>query len=140
MTGLTAQNWQDQHSLINVGLRYARGIDDRDFDLILSCFTEDAVWFNHVGHANIEAAMREFLSRCGATQHITTNFEPMIEGDAGAMRSLFMATHCQLATGAPFVIGGRYIDRFTVDRGEWRIERRVIHVDWRSGELADRSE
>jgi len=126
-----------ERGLIDIGLRYARAIDNRDFALVLTCFTEDAIWFGRTGHREIEAAMRAFLSRYGTTQHITTNFEPVVLERTGTMRSLYMATHCQLGTGAPFVIGGRYQDRFVSTPGGWRIMERVVHVDWETGLRAE---
>ena len=133
----------DERAIVAVGLRYARALDTRDWDLLAGCFQPDARWGARdttvEGRAAIRAKAAAALSDLDATQHVTTNFEVTLDDDRAAMRSYFVATHMRRGadgTEARFVVAGTYVDAFVLTSDGWQIARRTIHPMWSSGEQA----
>ena len=64
-----------------------------------------------------------------------SNHQVAIDGDAATCRCYFQAQHVRHGTegGDNFIIAGRYEDRLVRTAGGWRIEHRVLTVDWTEG-------
>jgi hypothetical protein len=120
-------------------LRFARGADRSDLDLMRSAYWPDAT----DDHGNFSGNALEFtafavdvLKRFRATMHFITNTAVTFPGDGQAhAESYFYAYHEHLpepGVGPTMVtlVGGRYIDRFEERHGEWRILARVVTMDW----------
>jgi len=135
----------------DVTMRYARGVDRLDWDLVRSCYHPDA--FDHHGtyqgdvNGFIEFFRREALHFEG-TLHMMANF--MVDVDLGRGRAQ-AETYCMAYHWTPpgddaFVLltGARYVDGFESRGGQWRIAHRRCIVDWSHKEasrpwgLADR--
>jgi 3-phenylpropionate/cinnamic acid dioxygenase small subunit len=135
-------------------LRYARGVDRGDLDLVLSAFHEDATadhgagftgnahaaWTKRLGHdpdpmdrVGIgDADIRDDRLVTGQhhiTNHIV-NVEP--EGDRARSEAYFLAYYLTDRGGRRYLasVGGRYVDRFERRDGEWRISQRISVHDW----------
>jgi hypothetical protein len=135
-------------------LRYARGVDRADVDLVLSAFHADATADHGAGFTgNAHAAWTKRLGpdadpmdrvgigegeprddRLISCQHHITNHIVELDtaGDHARSEAYFLAHylterggHCYLAS-----VGGRYIDRFERRGGEWRIAQRTSVHDW----------
>ena len=121
----------DVHRQVSdVLVRYATGIDRRDWDLLSTCFADDLVadygdigsWH---GPAEITAWMRDVHEPCGYTLHRITNVavNPIGPGRVGA-RSYVDA----LVLGADNLSGahatGFYDDELVETPDGWRIARR----------------
>ncbi|MFA5883943.1 MAG: nuclear transport factor 2 family protein [Acidimicrobiia bacterium] len=139
----TVRLWAESE-IRRVLLRYARGIDRLDLELVRSCYHPDAT----DSHGSFDGTVDEYvtwvervLRRYDATMHLLGN--PLVElddgdGDPAAppsaadVETYGMAFH-RAAGGPPernLVTGFRFVDRFECRDGEWRIARRVAVTEW----------
>ena len=128
----------DRQAIVDVVLRYCRGIDRLDLDLVRSCYHPDAT----DEHGTFLGTRDEYvdwvagiLTRFTGTMHVVANQLIEVDGDADA-------AHCETYGvayhwGEPlddarrnFTTGFRYVDRFARRDGEWRIARRVAAREW----------
>ena len=89
------QGLQDKLEIQELLARYARGVDDRDWDLYRSVFTEDA----HIDYTSAGAIagprdeVAAFLAKVFVSipwsQHFITNIEIALDGDAAHVRAMF---------------------------------------------------
>jgi hypothetical protein len=131
--------WRAEREISRVILRYARGVDARDFEKVRGCFHSDARirygdWFS----GDLEAAMAFLLDsipRLQSTLHIFGT--PWIELDLDAETAECETYAVNSATYQPDsegvviqnVSGTRYLDRFACRDGHWAIlERRNLRV------------
>ncbi len=121
----------DRHEIWQVLLRYGRGLDRFDVDLVRSCYFDDAIddHGRFVGKADdfIEWAnetSRNFISH----QHAVLNHWCELDGDDAYTETYYMFTG--VAAQPPHLLStGRYIDHFQKRNGEWRIANRVTIVE-----------
>jgi len=122
-------------------LRYVRGIDRLDLDLVRGCYHPDAT----DAHGSFGGTVDEFvvwvervLRRYDATMHVLGNplveFAPTPDGVpvAADVETYGMAFH-RTAGGPPehnLVTGFRFVDRFEARAGDWRIVRRTAVTEW----------
>jgi 3-phenylpropionate/cinnamic acid dioxygenase small subunit len=118
-----------RHDITDVLVRYATGIDSRDWSLFRSCFTDDCeadygpigAW--HSADA-ITAWMKEAHEPCGHTLHRITNvgIEPLGEGIAvrSYVDAIVMGPDNTSGTNAI----GFYDDVFRHVEDGWKIARR----------------
>lgn len=133
----TPEELLDRQQIADVILRYARGIDRLDFDLVRSCYHPDA-YDDHGGlKGNVEeflAGAADFLPKWTATQHFMGNMLIELEGDRARAETYAVAYHRREhadGSGKDDVMGIRYVDRFEKRLGEWRIAYRVVAMEWR---------
>lgn len=120
-------------------LRFARGADSSDLELMRSAYWPDAT-DDHGNFSGNALQFTEFaievLKRFRVTMHFITNTAITFPADRRAhAESYFYAYHEHLPEpgGGPAMVtlvGGRYIDRFEERSGEWRILARVVTMDW----------
>jgi hypothetical protein len=134
-----------ERCLLRVPLTYARGIDRRDWELVRSCFHDDA----YVQGSRTTAALDEYLPqlRTGVeyfpmTMHFVGNQIADVgeDGSSGHVETYAVACHwCGADPGAEhpgnLIVGVRYHDDIVERNGEWRIVRRAVSTDWRRGAL-----
>lgn len=130
------QDLVDRAAIHDVLLRYCRGADRCDEDLIRSAYHPDA----HDDHGTFSGGGGDFASwvigvlreTSIATQHTMPNVLIELTGDTAAVETSFVAYHHRSAgDGATVeIFGGRYLDRFERRSGEWRIARRTVVHDW----------
>lgn len=135
-------------------MRYARGMDRWDGDLVESAYFPDAVDTRSYRPALrsprelAESARTGFGSPPEPSQHHLTNILIDVDVEAGVadVESYAIIFHPvaaapdpgDAATEAPSEmrwIGARYLDRFECRDGEWRIARRVVVADWARADL-----
>lgn len=115
---------------------YANALDRADLPLLLTHFTEDAVWdysptASRRGHAEIEAFFEERLGVFARTSHNVG--PPVVTPDAagGTVASVayFNAVHL-LRDGSRYSVWGRYVDVLVRRDARMLIARRgvVAHV------------
>jgi 3-phenylpropionate/cinnamic acid dioxygenase small subunit len=123
----------DRQDITDVLVRYATGIDRRDWALLRSCFTEDCnadygvigVWH---GADAVTTWMRETHEPCGHTMHRITNVvvTPASNGDAdhattrAYVEALILDGDNRFATRA----SGYYDDELVRTADSWKIARR----------------
>ncbi|WP_165968905.1 nuclear transport factor 2 family protein [Actinomadura sp. KC06] len=120
-------------------LRYARGLDRRDFDMVWDCFHPDA----HVEGTSFGGPLRSYLPRLldgvrsyPRTMHFMGNQLREVDGDDLVRTETYcIAHHFADAEGRreALVMGVRYLDELRLDGGRWRITDRRVHADWSRG-------
>jgi ketosteroid isomerase-like protein len=133
----------DRAAIQDVILRYARGVDRRDLDLVASCFLPDALYEGAMAHGAIGdalAALRDRMTRYDATMHFIGNQLIDITGDAASSETYAVAYHRLTENGDAklFSVGVRYCDELIRDRDQWRIRRRVVTTVWERVEALPR--
>jgi len=130
------QELVDRAAIHDVLMRYCRGVDRCDEELVRSAFHLDAVddhgYWKGPGWDFAAFIVRDIARRSSATTHAVANELIELHGDAAAVESYVFAYLCPPGGGAPVVnlFAGRYVDRFERREGEWRIARRTVVHDW----------
>jgi ketosteroid isomerase-like protein len=124
--------------------RYASALDLRDWELLATCFTEDAVGDYGTGPQPLQgieaitALCQGVLESLDHSQHLIGNVEVAVDGDAATASSYLQAQHVR--AGAPggenFIIAGRYVDELARTDEGWRISRRRLERWWDEGNPA----
>lgn len=118
---------------------YARGIDSKDWDLVLSCFTENAeldysAFGGPVGGAqDVVDWISTSVSAFAMTQHHITNRHITLDGDeAVCVSELFAPMGMATDEGKLSMLftGGSYDDRLERTPGGWKIAKRVFDRAW----------
>ena len=127
------QRLLDEAEIRQVHLRYCRGIDRMDFDLVRSCYHPDAIDRHGAYEGDIEGFIKwaaELLPMFESTMHFTGNQYVQVHGDVGYAEHYARAFHRTKPDGdkpaADYVVNVRYIDRMERRDGEWRIADRMI--------------
>lgn len=125
----------DRRAIHDVVLKYCRGIDRMDRELVAECFHPDA----YDEHGSFEGGVEEFLewvwpllAKYRTTMHLAANHLCDVEGDVAVAETYGVAIH-RSDDPAPhrnLDVGFRYIDRFERRGGDWRIARRVATTEW----------
>jgi SnoaL-like domain len=123
---------QDIHDAL---MRYCRGIDRCDAELLESVYHPDAIddHGTFVGKASefipwvIKGLREEYLM----TTHAVSNVLIEVEGDTGWAESYVNSWHLCERDGKLFewTFSGRYVDRFERRGGQWKIAHRVTVFD-----------
>lgn len=118
-------------------LRYARGVDRHDWDLVRSAFHPDAV----ERHGTFYGGVDEFVAwlrsrfegdeaRSGA-QNLICNELVEFDGDLAHVETYFRAGY-GISGSKVALSAGRYVARFENRSGAWRIAAREVVIDWRA--------
>ncbi|MDF3341541.1 nuclear transport factor 2 family protein [Mycolicibacterium septicum] len=120
---------EDRLDIVDVLVRYATGIDRRDWPLFRTAFTDDcALDYGEIGQWNGVDAVTEFMDRshamAGRTMHRLSNHTIAVDGDAATARTyidgLIMAQDNNSGVNAV----GFYDDELVRTADGWRIARR----------------
>ncbi|MCP2265510.1 nuclear transport factor 2 family protein [Promicromonospora thailandica] len=138
----------DEAEIRSVLLGYVEALDGRDFDRLAEAFTATAELVNTfegyipggddftgvlaTGDDGIAKAVGALMSPLDATQHFLGAIwlEPTEEGVR--TRTQVIAHHHR-GTGF-YHTGGTYTDSFVRTGDGWRIDRRVLHTSWTTGD------
>jgi hypothetical protein len=127
----------DRIDISDLLVRYTTALDTRDWDLLHSCFTEDAVVdFDRLGGrkdgwAEIRGAAG-IVTGFDRTQHMLSNIVITIDTDEAQASSYIQALH--VIGGEVLIIGGVYHDRLVRTPAGWRIAHRRLDPVWQSGD------
>jgi len=118
----------DRQAIMDCLLRYTRGVDRHDRELMLSAYHPDA-WDDH-GVASGSAA--DFVDWAigwhgenqTRHQHIISNHSVELDGDTAHSETYYTFWGIN-REGPPTLAFGRYIDRFEKRNGKWGIAHRV---------------
>ena len=130
------QALQDRLDIQELLARYARGVDDKDWDLYRSVFTEDA--FIDYSSAGAPAGSREevaaFLEAAFGTipwsQHYITNVEIDLDGDTAHVRAMFYNPMQLPGMDEPSFCGGFYHHDLVRTPDGWRSRRLIEENRW----------
>jgi hypothetical protein len=125
---------QDRQAILDCLMRYSRGVDRLDRELILSAYHPDAIDDHGMFVGDREAFADWVLKMHGSThlshQHCLFNHSCELVGEVAHAETYFMFAGMN-QSGPPFVMsGGRYIDRFEKRDGAWAIADRLCIRDW----------
>ena len=125
----------DEHVVRKVMVRYARGVDDRDWELVRGCFADDA-FIAGTGHSGERDHYLEQLfkgvTRYGVTMHTVGNQVIEIDRVTARTETDLIARHFLDSEGKneALVLGVRYYDELHYDGDRWVITRRDVKRLW----------
>jgi hypothetical protein len=142
-TGTPIIDQQRLHQLVaeqdirQIYMRYCRGIDRRQYELVRSCYHDDAT--DH--HGDFYGGVDAFLEYVAAglptyerTMHFLGNIHIEVRGTQARGEAYAIAFHRVAPRGdkpeRDHVVGLRYVDDFEQRDGVWRIAARVCVFDW----------
>ena len=138
---MTEAELADRIEIDDLLTRYATAVDTRDWDLYRSVFTPDAV-IDYTSSGGIRGKLAEVtewlsdaLSGFSLSQHMVTNRDIRVTGDAATSRSYFynpMGRTKRDGTLALMFVGGYYRDRLRRTDTGWRIVERIQDTAWLS--------
>jgi hypothetical protein len=129
----------DRHEIHQVLLRYCRGVDRGDADMISSVYHEGAAdphgphQFRDAKSELAALAVSRFDALAGAAQHHITNCLIELDGDHAQVETYVVAynpTRLQDGSEVLSVIGARWLDRFERRDRRWGIAERTVVIDW----------
>lgn len=126
----------DRSEIHRVMLRYARGLDRLDRELVRSCYWDDAI----EDHSAFVGTPDDFIPWADQTtlmfeavQHGILNHVCDLQGEEAFTETYYQFTGVTAGEGPNFVSTGRYVDHFQKRLGkkglEWRIANRVTLVE-----------
>jgi ketosteroid isomerase-like protein len=119
---------KDRQEINDCLLRYTRGVDRADSELMRSAYHDDAVDEHGVATEGPDKfcawAIGHHIENQVQHHHIITNTTLDIDGDVAHGESYFMFWGDN-RVGPPVLAFGRYIDRFEKRENRWAIARRV---------------
>jgi len=131
----------DKQSICEVLVTYCRGVDRCDEDLIRSAFHEDSYddhgYWKGPGHELAPFLADRLRKANSATTHSITNVLIELDGDLARSESQVHATLIRKGSDPVEVdvVGARYLDRLSRQDGRWRIEHRIVVLDWLKTEV-----
>ena len=129
------QELLDKNAIVEQLIRYSRGVDRFDGELIDSVYWPDAIdEHGPAGTVLGSECSKVFIGRAyyKASQHHLTNILIELHGDIAYAESYALNFLVIERDGRELTrsFGGRYIDRFERRNNEWRIAHRVMVHDW----------
>jgi hypothetical protein len=129
------QSLLDKQEIHEVLMRYCRGIDRCDAELLYSVYhpdaTDDHGLFTGKAVDFIPWAIKS-LVRDESTSHYIANELIELDGDVARCESYFFAIHRRREKDGSTVdlkFAGRYVDRFERRQGVWKIAHRQVVFD-----------
>jgi uncharacterized protein (TIGR02246 family) len=127
----------DEYALLRLAEGYARAVDRRDGDALVSLFTEDgiiarpgSVW---QGHEKLRGIIARLNTLYGTTLHTVRNQTAVVDGDTAQGETYCVAMHILNSSNGKRTrmdMGIRYQDSFVRRDGVWRFAKRELIVDW----------
>jgi 3-phenylpropionate/cinnamic acid dioxygenase small subunit len=124
--------------------RYAQAIDGKDFSLLETVFTPDAVIHydlpggTRLPFPEMVAWLAQVLQIFSKTQHCVSNVLVEVSGDEANSTCYLSAAHEQIAADggrSTFVDHGTYHDRWVRTAKGWRIRERVLRRTLLRGDI-----
>jgi len=135
------QETRDRQEIIDLTIAYGWLLDHGPRDQLSTVFTQDAVADYggqvFVGLDAIVDKVEQALGPLTISQHIVSNQQVTVVGDAASCRCYLHAQHHRAGTpgGDNYVIAGRYLDKLIRTNDGWRITQRQLVVDWTEGNI-----
>ncbi|MEW2353621.1 nuclear transport factor 2 family protein [Spirillospora sp. NPDC029432] len=129
--------WSDRQQIHDAVLRYCRGIDRLDFDLVRSAYHPDAI--DH--HTGFDGPLDDYIAwvepklraRRGGTMHIVGNHLVELLGDTAISETYGTSVHWGEPADSPranFTSGVRFVDHMAFRDGRWAIAERWAVREW----------
>lgn len=122
----------ERQKIYDVIIRYCRGVDRCDVELLRSVYHEDAIddhgMFKGRGVDFAEWIIDWTFKNLRRGQHVIGNFSCDLQGDV-AFTETYCISFSEDVTGRNATVYNRYIDRFEKRNGEWKIADRLVVID-----------
>jgi ketosteroid isomerase-like protein len=132
----------DRQEIVDVTIRYCNALDLRDWELLASCFTDDAVfsagpWGEHEGVEAIVGLCNSVFPGMDMTQHLVSNHVVEVSGDEATCTCDLVAEHLLRAAagGDQTTTRAIYHDRLRRTADGWRFAHRSLDVTWQEGNV-----
>jgi 3-phenylpropionate/cinnamic acid dioxygenase small subunit len=125
---------EDRQEITDVLVRYATGIDTKDWPLFRTVFTPDAVCdYGAFGHWTDIDGVTEFMiaahERCASTRHCLSNFVIDVQGDQASATSYVQAVLAFDDVNEAWIDAvGAYQDTLVRTADGWRISARTVQM------------
>ena len=123
----------DRQAIHDVVLRYCRGIDRRDFELVRSCYHPDGI-DHHTGFdGNVDeylAWVQPKLEELAGTMHHVGNHLVELYGDLAISETYATNVHWGHPEIGAFTSGARFVDLMERRGGRWAIKERWAVREW----------
>lgn len=134
--------WQ---AVYDLSVRYAEGIDRRDWDGYARCFAPQIrIDFSSFSHApaptkplSVEQwvrAVRSTIDGFVSTQHLLGNQRITFESDTTARYTAYIQAQHWMSSDRWYLIGGWYDNEATLIDGEWRLSAVKLNQTWDAGD------
>ena len=130
------ENMLSKQEIQDVLMRYGRGVDRADEELLKSCYHHDAIeehgsTYAGPAHAYIEGAVVR-IRQMGTMCHYICNVHISLDGDLAYVEAYVLTFARFQRDGESFdtLTGGRICDRFERRDGDWKIAHRKMAFDW----------
>jgi 3-phenylpropionate/cinnamic acid dioxygenase small subunit len=134
----------DRAEISDVQLRYATGLDSRDWKLFRSCFTDEietdftSVFGGEPRKVTADRwteAARRSLSGLAATQHMITNHVITVAGDEATCVAYVQARHFLPNDSGDSMqtMFGYYTNHFVRTSAGWKIRACKLTLSWQTG-------
>lgn len=131
----TVEAQQSRQEIHDCVLRYCRGVDRLDYDMMVSAYHPDGI----EEHGKFIGSAAEFVTFVIkqqtdvylTAQHYVMNHRCELDGDVAHAETYFM--YVAMNKHGERILqmgGGRYVDRFERRNGKWAIAYRVCLRDW----------
>jgi hypothetical protein len=124
----------DRHEIEQCLLRYCRGMDRYDAELVRSAFHADARDDHgaRIGsaHGLVDWANGVHTEAFSGIQHYVMNTTIDLDGDTAHAETYYMLAAVRKGTLDAHLGGGRYVDRFERRDGRWAIADRIVTHEW----------
>lgn len=128
----SVQELLDRQQIEAALLRYCRGVDRHDKELMLSAYHPDAIDDHGMvvlqAEAFVDWALAYHAEHNPMTHHAITNLTIDLDGDAAHSECYFMFIGTAVATPSQLAFG-RYVDRLERRDGRWAIAARFCFTE-----------
>jgi hypothetical protein len=126
-----------RQAITDLVLLYSRAIDRRDFDLLATLYAPDSLddhgaLFSGTG-AEYVAWVPSILERMVVTSHQVLNHLVVVDDDYAEGEVYIQAyhlTHNSAGDRVKIIGGGRYLDKYCCNAGQWQFQQRKIVADY----------
>ena len=123
----------DRQSIMDCAVRFSRGVNRRDRELLKSAFHADALddhGFFVGNRDDLVSWIDTVYDKITVTQHFVTNQTVDIEGDTAHAETYWIVANVMKGGVSVVLRGGRYLDRLERRKGAWGIVERVCLIEW----------
>jgi hypothetical protein len=126
----------DRQAIHDCVVRYCRGVDRFDREMVLSAYHPDAIDY----HGEFEGTPEQFVEWAFGyhsqhqmrTQHTVLNHHVELDGDSAHAETYWIFIGANVSGDPLTMSGGRYVDRFERRDERWAIATRVCVHEWRT--------
>ncbi|MFN3256470.1 MAG: nuclear transport factor 2 family protein [Ilumatobacter sp.] len=122
--------------ITDVLLRYVRGADRADWDLVRSCYHPDATDDHGLYRGDVDGLIGFLTALAGALDSTSHHLSPpliVVDGDDARSEAYCIGSYTRSRRGGGTTLvcqGVRYLDRLERRSGRWAISTRVVVHDW----------